>query len=246
MQRIIGMGHHMNGSSVLSPMSRQVPATAFRLAILCTLLSLIVLPGLAQQPPDGTQIWDFDTLPPGTIPSTFQVGTFFDGRPAGEWKVIISDRAKSPGQLLAQVQPKGSDQTHKVLLIEGTGSSDVEIEVSYLAVSGKANLGGGLVWRAADDRNYYVLRSSSTERKVRLYRMTKGIQQLVKSIDRNIPSSGWHTLRVVHKGCEILAFFDGEPIIRACDSSLTTGRIGVWTNADAVTYFDDLRLRRLN
>jgi hypothetical protein len=50
----------------------------------------------------------------------------------------------------------------------------------------------------------------------------------------------------VHKGCEILAFFDGEPILRACDSSLTTGRIGVWTNADAVTYFDDLRLRRLN
>jgi hypothetical protein len=233
-------------TSLASRVRRTAGAAVRRWWGSCLLCWLVVLPGLAQQPLDGTQTWDFDTLPPGTIPNSFQVGTLLDGRPAGEWKVMISERAKSPGQLLAQIQPKGSDQTHKLLLIDGTASSNVDIEVSYLAVSGKTNLGGGLVWRAADDRNYYVLRSSSTENKLRLYRITKGVQQLVKSIDHNIPVPAWHTLRVLHKGCEIQAFFDGEPVLRACDTSLATGRIGVWTNADAVTYFDDLRLRRLN
>lgn len=214
--------------------------------MLCALCWPVAPPGMAEQNADPAQTWDFDALPPGTIPSAFQVGTFFDGRSAGEWKIILSDRAKSPGQVLAQVQPKGSDHTHKLLLLDGTESGDVDVEVSYLAVSGKANNGGGLVWRATDDRNYFLLWASSLEHKVRLYRMAKGILQPVKGVDRNIPAGGWHTIRVLQKGCDIQAFFDGEPVFRVCDSNLTSGRIGLWTNADAVTYFDDLRVRRLN
>lgn len=215
------------------------------LAVCLSLWPTAVLSGPEPSAEPG-QTWDFDTLPPGPIPNAFQVGTFYDGRPAGEWKIIITDRAKSQGQVLAPVQAKGSDQTHKLLLFEGSNSGDIDVEVSYLAVSGKAADGGGLVWRASDDKNYYLLRAGAIDHKVRLYRMVKGVPQPIKGIDRNIQAGGWHTIRVVQKGCEIQAFFDGESMFRLCDSGLTTGRIGLWTNADAVTYFDDLRLRRLH
>ncbi len=213
---------------------------------LCGLCLWVGLMGVGEPAPDRGQIWDFDALPPGLLPGAFRVGTLFDGRPAGEWRVLITDRAKSPGQVLAQVLPKGSDQTHKVLLIEGTAVGDVDLEVSYLAVSGKVDVGGGLVWRAADDRNYYLIRASSVEQKVRLYRVVKGVQQVIKQVDRNISPTGWHSLHILQRGCEIQAYFDGEPVTRVCDPTFATGRAGVWTNADAVTYFDDLRLRRLN
>ena len=196
--------------------------------------------------PQHQRQWMFDSSSPGTLPGSYVVGTLFDGRPAGEWKILITDRAKSASQVLAQLQPKGTDQTHKLLLLEGTESTNIDVEVSYLAVAGKADLGGGLLWRAKDDRNYYLLRASLVEQKIRLYRVVNGVQQIVKQIDRPLPATGWHKLRIVQRGCEMKALFDEAVLFRACDTTYTSGRIGLWTKADAVTYFDDLTLKFLD
>lgn len=199
----------------------------------------------AETDPLHQRQWTFDSSSPGILPGSYVIGTLFDGRPAGEWKILITDRARSASQVLAQVQPRGTDQTNKLLLLDGTTSTNIDLEVSYLAVAGKADLGGGLVWHAVDDRNYYLLRASLVEQKLRLYRVVKGVPQVVKQIDRPLPASGWHTLRVVQRGCEIKALYDDAILFRACDSTLANGRIGLLTKADAITYFDDLSLRLL-
>ena len=199
----------------------------------------------AEPEPSQAQQWNFDGLSPGSLPGSFVVGTLFDGRPAGEWKVLITERAKSAAQVLAQIMPKGTDQAHKLLLVAGTESVNIDLTVSYLAVAGKADLGGGLVWHATDDRNYYLLRASLVEQKIRLYRVVKGVQQVVKQIDYALPATGWHQLRVTQQGCDIRAQYDSATLFRLCDSALPNGRIGLWTKADAVTYFDDLELRLL-
>lgn len=206
-----------------------------------------IVPGAeeAETDPRHQRQWTFDSSSPGILPGSYVIGTLFDGRPAGEWKILITDRAKSPSQVLAQIQPKGTDQTHKLLLIEGTESANIDVEVSYLAVSGKADFGGGLLWRAKDDRNYYLLRASLVEQKIRLYRVVNGVQQNVKQIDRPLPATGWHKLRITQRGCEIKAIFDETVLFRVCDNTYTSGRIGLWTQADAVTYFDDLLLKML-
>lgn len=198
--------------------------------------------------PDSPQTrqWDFDGAAPGSLPGSFTIGTLFDGRPAGEWKILLTDRAKSPSQVLAQLLNKGADQTYKILLIEGTETTDIDVEVSYFAVAGKADVGGGLLWHSTDDRNYYLLRASLVEQKIRLYRVVKGMQQIVKQIDRRLPASGWHTLRIVQRGCEIKALYDNAVLFRVCDQTFSNGRIGLWTKSDAVTYFDDLVLRLLD
>lgn len=199
----------------------------------------------AESDPHHQRQWTFDSSSPGMLPGSYVVGTLFDGRPAGEWKILITDRAKSASQVLAQLQPKGTDQTHKVLLIGGTESTNIDVEVSYLAVAGKADFGAGLLWRAKDDRNYYLLRASLVEQKIRVYRVVNGVQQVVKQVDRPLPSTGWHKLRIVQRGCEMKAIFDETTLFRACDNTYTSGRIGLWTKADAVTYFDDLFLKLL-
>ena len=199
----------------------------------------------ADQTERTTRHWDFDGAAPGTLPGAFVIGTLFDGRPAGEWKILITDRAKSASQVLAQLQPKGTDQAHKLLLLEGTESGNSDVEVSYLAVAGKGDLGGGLVWHARDDRNYYLLRASLAEQKVRLYRVVKGVQQIVKQLDYSLSAAGWHKLRIVQRGCDIKAQYDDALLFRVCDNTFANGRIGLWTKADAVTYFDDLALEIL-
>ena len=192
----------------------------------------------------NTQQWNFDSATPGSLPGAFVVGTLLDGRPAGEWKILITDRAESGAQVLAQLSSKGTDQAHKLLLVEETNSANIRLSVSYLAVSGKADQGGGLVWHASDDRNYYLVRASLVEQKIRLYRMIKGVQHLIKQIDHAL-SAGWHQLQITHQGCEIRVFSDDDILFRVCDGTFASGRIGLWTKADAVTYFDDVELQLL-
>jgi len=103
-------------------------------------------------PDQQSQLWTFDADGPGTLPSEFTIGTLFDRRPAGEWKVLQTDHALSPPHVLGQLMGKGAEHAYKVVLIKGSTSSNLDLEVSLLPVDGKADMGGGLIWHAADDR----------------------------------------------------------------------------------------------
>jgi hypothetical protein len=210
--------------------------------ILITILCLAV-PVIGHGVEHTTHMWTFDDDPPNTLPDEFRVGTLFDGRPAGEWKVIQTDQAKSPPHVLAQLMGKGAEHAYKTLLINGIKASDLEIQVSLLPIEGKADMGGGLIWRAADDRNYYLARANPLEQNIRIYRVVKGVRHMLKNFDHVIDIRQWHTLRVITKGCQVQVFFDEKPVFDLCDQTFATGQIGLWTKSDAITYFDDLKLQ---
>lgn len=211
------------------------------------LITLVLIGWAATKPvvshatPDSQpQLWTFDADAPGTLPSDFVVGTLFDGRPAGEWRVVQD----GPSNVLAQRMGKGAEHVYKVVLINGTKSADLDLEVSLLPVEGKADMGGGLIWHAVDDRNYYLTRANPLEQNIRIYRVVKGVRQMIQNFDHIIDVRSWHKLRVMMKGCRVRVLFDGEQIFELCDETFKEGRIGLWTKSDAVTYFDDLRLQR--
>lgn len=188
-------------------------------------------------------VWSFDDDPPKVLPSEFKVGTLFDGRPAGEWKVLGTDRAKSPPHVLAQLLGKGAEHAYKTVFINGVRASDLELEVSFLPIDGKADMGGGLIWRAADDRNYYLTRANPLEQNIRIYRVVQGVRHMLKNFDQIIDVRQWHRLRVTTKGCQVQVFFDGKQVFDLCDQTYSTGQVGLWTKSDAVTFFDDLTLQ---
>ncbi len=220
----------------------KLPARLAGLWLILTALAVLAVSALAE---DSIRTWNFDADLPGTLPKDFAVETLFDGRPAGEWKVLKTDRAKSAPQVLAQLMGKGFEHAYKVVLINGIMASDVDLQVSFLPIEGKADMGGGLIWRAADDRNYYLTRANPLEQNIRIYRIVKGIRHLLQNFDQTIHLNQWHTLRVVNRGCQIQVLYDERPAFDLCDQTFTTGRIGLWTKSDAVTYFDDLRIQIL-
>ncbi len=192
-----------------------------------------------------TSAWNFDREQPGALPSEFSVGTLFDGRPAGDWQVLATDRAKSPPYVLAQLMAKGAEHAYKVVLSKEVIASDLNLSVSFLPIQGQADMGGGLIWRAADDRNYYLARANPLEQNIRVYRVEKGIRHLLENFNQTIDVRQWHTLRVTHQGCHVNIFFDDKPVFDLCEKTFQTGMIGLWTKSDAVTYFDDLQLQQL-
>ncbi len=221
----------------------KLPAT-----IITVLTSILVTFGLGHTQAEtapSVRIWNFDVEQPGILPLDFSIGTLFDGRPAGDWQVVATDRAKSPPHVLAQVMAKGAEHAYKVALIKDSAFSDLDLHVSFLPIQGQADMGGGLIWRAADDRNYYLARANPLEQNIRVYRVVKGVRHLLQNFDQTIDVRQWHSLRVTHQGCRITIFYDGAQVLDLCDETFRTGQIGLWTKSDAVTYFDDLRSQRV-
>ena len=189
--------------------------------------------------------WNFDREEPGTLPREFSIGTMFDGRPAGDWQVLATDRAKSPPHVLAQLMGKGAEHAYKLALIKEVIAADLNLEVSFLPIQGRADMGGGLIWRAADDRNYYLARANPLEQNIRVYRVVNGIRHLLENFNQTIDVRQWHTLRVTHQGCRMNIFYDDKQVLDLCDKTFHAGMIGLWTKSDAVTYFDDLQLQHV-
>jgi hypothetical protein len=203
------------------------------------------MPAYADTSTPQIRTWHFDEDRTEQLPPKFSLGTFFDGRPAGEWKVIMTPKALTPSNVLAQLREKGSDHHYNVVLIDDTNTADLDLSVSFLPISGNGDMGGGLIWRARDDRNYYLARANPLEQNIRVYHVVKGIRKMLKNFNNIIDIRKWHTLHVVNEGCRIQVFYDEKPIFDLCDETFTEGRIGLWTKSDAVTYFDDLRIQFL-
>ena len=103
-------------------------------------------------------------------------------------------------------------------------------------------MGGGLIWRAQDAQNYYITRANPLEQNIRLYRVVKGVRYKLANYDHIISVDAWHTFRVVARGNHFQIIFDGQTVFDVQDETFQSGQIGLWTKADAVTYFDDLQL----
>ena len=186
------------------------------------------------------RMWHFDEDRLEQLPPQFVIGTFVDGRPAGDWKVITTPKALSPPNVFAQFRAKGAG--YNVVLINDVQAANLDLSVSFLPISGQTDMGGGLIWRATDDRNYYLTRANPLEQNIRLYHVVKGIRKMIGDYNEIIDIKKWHRLHVVNQGCRIQIFYDEKPIFDLCDETFKEGRIGLWTKSDAITYFDDLQL----
>ena len=122
--------------------------------------------------------------------------------------------------------------------------ADLEATVSFKALSGKKDQGGGLVWRFQDKENYYVARMNPLEDNFRLYKVVAGKRIQLATVEEVVVKAGtWHTMTVRMKGDAIECHLDGKKHLTATDSAIKkAGRVGLWTKADAVTAFAGLKI----
>jgi hypothetical protein len=127
-----------------------------------------------------------------------------------------------------------------VAVLEDKTFGDVDVSVKVKPVSGKEDQTGGLIFRAKDAKNYYLVRSNGLEDNYRLYTMSDGKRKQIASTQVDPPKAGeWHTLRVVAKGTKIQAYIGDKLLIDHEDATFKDGYVGLWTKADSVTEFDD-------
>ncbi len=187
--------------------------------------------------------FNFDREGPGALPPGWSGHRTGQG-PLPEWKVLADPTAPSPPHVLAQVSTKGAGYYFALAVADHTHYKDVEIEVKFKAVEGREDRGGGPVWRYRDANNYYIARANPLENNFRVYKVVDGRRRMLRSASLRITSGQWHTIKVEHKGTHITCFYDGKKYLEVDDDTFqTAGKVGLWTKADAVTYFDDFTCR---
>jgi len=201
----------------------------FRLGPPAVAVVAMTAAGLLSAAEAAKHLWDFESDPPGTIAKGFTAGS-------GGWTVATETGTKN--HVLLQTA-KNVGRVYNVALVDDVRLADVDLSVRVKPFKGEEDQGGGVVWRATDARNYYTVRFNPLEDNFRLYKVVNGERTEFGSAD--VPGDeGWHTVRATMTGTKITCYLDGKKQLEFEDDTFPkAGKVGLWTKADAQSWFDD-------
>ncbi|MBI3823420.1 MAG: DUF1080 domain-containing protein [Planctomycetes bacterium] len=169
--------------------------------------------------------------------------TIVKGTLASAWK-LVEDKTVPGGRFALHQTSKNGSAVFNVCIAEDAGKyKNVDISVSIKAIAGDKDQGGGILWRAKDKDNFYIVRFNPLEDNFWLYKTVGGVRMSLKKVDVKPADGKWQTIRGVHKGNQIQCFFNGKMLIDLTDDTFTeAGLVGLWSKADAQTYFANLQI----
>ncbi len=165
----------------------------------------------------------------------------------GQSKWTVEEDPTAPSK--SKVVKQSGRAAYPLLLKNGTSVKDGFVEVQFKALTGTEDRAAGVVWRAKDDNNYYVVRANALEDNVVLYKTVDGRRSSLDIVGRcggygvkvPVPAGRWHTLRVEFAGSRFKVIFNGQAVFEVEDRTFSeAGQVGLWTKADSVTVFDNV------
>ncbi len=195
-------------------------------------------------------IFTFDNYETGKIPTGWS--QYFTGKgKKTEWKIINDNGNK----IIAQLSENNPNYHFNEIVFDGIIVKNVDLKVRMKGVNGKMDQGGGFVWRFTDPDNYYVVRANPLEDNVVLYKVENGKRTDLPLIDKGKTygvdveplGNGWNMLRIKVLDDIFTVYLNNKQIFQVRDETFTNaGKIGLWTKADAVSYFDDFQVVSIN
>jgi hypothetical protein len=185
----------------------------------------------------------FETDAVGATPKGWTATMTGSGNP--KWTVEQDPSAPSKMKILKQA----GRATYPLLLKDGSSIKAGFIEVKFKAIAGSEDRAAGLIWRARDADNYYVVRANALEDNVVLYKTVNGTRSSLDMVGRKggygidvpVPANQWHGLRVDFSGSRFKVLYNGKQLFEVDDATFSdAGMVGLWTKADSVTLFDEI------
>lgn len=132
---------------------------------------------------------------------------------------------------------------------EGASIHNGDVSVSFKTISGTVDQAAGIIWRYQDPNNYYIVRANALENNVVLYKVENGVRLSIApkgmpsrsyGVKHDMQKGKWNNLRVVFRDAQFSVYFNGEQVFETDDRTFEkAGKVGLWTKADSVAYFDD-------
>ncbi|HUD84047.1 MAG TPA: family 16 glycoside hydrolase [Candidatus Saccharimonadales bacterium] len=229
---------------------------------------LMVFALVAVRVPGEEINFDLSKDTPGKVPPGFLSLVTGEGRPT-EWTIV----EEQVPPVLAPLSPNARSNVAKrpVLAVQSLNLSpghfplllytneiffDFTFTTRFKIVGGIIDPMAGVIFRAQDENNYYVLRASQ-EGNLLWYRVVGGMQYEMLGIGVKIPipKDVWEELRVECAGSSTRCYLNGRLVIPPSkpgsptndlainDTTFSNGKIGFWTRADSKCCFVDARVQ---
>ena len=135
------------------------------------------------------------------------------------------------------------DNRFPLCVVDTLKASDVELGVSFTPIAGKIDQAAGLLFRVKDANNYYVARANALENNVNLYHVVGNVRRQIAGVDVPVLTGKTQQLGVRIEGDTISVSFNGRSLINVNDQTIQgSGAVGLWTKADSLTAFYELRV----
>lgn len=195
-------------------------------------------------------IFLFDKDHVGRTPESWTM--FFTGNKGEEsnWK-IVDDHGN---RVLAQLSEDNPNYHFNGIVYDNLELKNVELTVKIKGVKGEMDQGGGFVWRYINADNYYVVRANPLEDNVVLYKVENAKRTDLPLVGKgrtygaDVPplGEGWNTLKIKVVDNIFSVYLNDNQIFQVKDDTFkNAGKVGLWTKADAVTYFDVFEVKRI-
>ena len=123
---------------------------------------------------------------------------------------------------------------------------DGEISMRFRIVAGQLDQCAGILFNLKSNGDYLTVRFNGMEDNVVLWTFNKGVRKFVKRGSENFPlaRNQWHTLQISVHGTNLQASLNGKHLLDYTLAEPVSGRVGVWSKTDSVSYFDDFTVTK--
>jgi len=113
----------------------------------------------------------------------------------------------------------------------------------FKSIAGRIDQGAGILFDLKPNGDYYALRANPLENNLVLWRMHHG-KRTAESWVRDVvtPSRRWHDITLKVKGTQVKGYVNGKQYLAFTLPAPVVGKVGIWTKADSVVYFDDYQV----
>jgi len=123
---------------------------------------------------------------------------------------------------------------------------DGDISIRFKIVAGQLDQCAGILFNLKSNGDYLTVRFNGMEDNVVLWTFNKGVRKFVKKGAENVPlaRNQWHTLQISVHGTNLQASVNGKHLLDYTLAEPVSGKVGVWSKTDSVSYFDDYTVSR--
>lgn len=224
---------------------------------------LVSLPGFAAAPAVKVYKDDFEKDKPGQEPKAFasMVGDWYVSDDKGNKVYCVDGRKWSKGKVSVGIADKSRalygaryaeflDRVQTFAYFPLTVCKTVdnfkggEISFRFKGVAGRIDQCAGIAFNLKPNGDYLILRANCLENNIVLWKYVQGKRSPVKWVYKiNTPPGQWFALSMTVRGKKIQATMNGNLVFDYDHNEPIDGRIGLWSKADSLVYFDDFSVK---
>lgn len=116
-----------------------------------------------------------------------------------------------------------------------------EISMRFQIVEGALDQCAGILFNVKPNGDYLTVRFNGKEDNLVLWTFNKGTRKFVKKGSEDMPlkTREWHSMKIAVQGTKLEGYLNGKLLLQHTLPEAVSGKVGVWSKTDSVSYFDE-------